>query len=146
MGETERRRAPGWRRTPRAEPRVIQLDTSFLIRALARGSAEDRRLRTWLTGATPLSISAIAGTEFLCGPLAADTVELASRVAGEQVPFTSGDAVLAAQLFNASGRRRGALVDCMVAATAIRGDRELATANPADFRPFEKAGLRVVAQ
>jgi predicted nucleic acid-binding protein len=123
---------------------VIQLDTSFLIRALVRGSAEDRRLRTWLTGATPLSISAIAWTEFLCGPLAPDTVELASRVAGEQVAFTSEDAVVAAHLFNVSGRRRGTLVDCMVAATAIRGNAELATANPADFRRFEKAGLRIV--
>jgi predicted nucleic acid-binding protein len=125
---------------------VIQLDTSFLIRALVRGSAEDGRLRTWLTGATPLSVSAIASTEFLCGPLAPETVELASRVAGEQVPFTSEDAVVAANLFNVAGRRRGTLVDCMVAATAIRGNAELATANPPDFRRFEKAGLRIVTQ
>jgi hypothetical protein len=60
---------------------VIQLDPSFLIRALVRGSGEDRRLPTWLTDATPLNISAIAWTEFLCGPLEPDTVELASRVA-----------------------------------------------------------------
>jgi predicted nucleic acid-binding protein len=73
-------------------------------------------------------------------------VELASRVAGEQVSFTSGDAVVAAHLFNVSGRRRGTLVDCMVAATAIRGNAELATANPSDFRRFEKAGLRIVTE
>ncbi len=122
---------------------MIQLDTSFLIRALVRGSGEDRRLRTWLTDAAPLTISAIAWTEFLCGPLEPDTAELASRMAGDHVPFTSEDAVLAAHLFNLSGRRRGTLVDCMVAATAIRGNAELATANPADFRRFEKAGLRI---
>jgi hypothetical protein len=80
MGGTDPGRATGWRGTPRAEPRVIQLDPSFLIRALVRGSGEDRRLPTWLTDATPLNISAIAWTEFLCGPLEPDTVELASRV------------------------------------------------------------------
>jgi predicted nucleic acid-binding protein len=122
---------------------VIQLDTSFLIRGLVRGSGQDQRLRTWLTDTTSLTISVIAWTEFLCGPLAPDTVELASRVAGEPVPHTSEDAVLAAHLFNVSGRRRGTLVDCMVAATAIRNDAELATANPADFRRFEQAGLRI---
>jgi hypothetical protein len=53
---------------------VIQLDTSFLIRALVRGSGEDRRLRTWLTDTTPLTISAIAWTEFLCDLLAPSRV------------------------------------------------------------------------
>ncbi len=125
---------------------MIQLDTSFLIRALVRGSAEDRRLRTWLTDTTPLGVSAIAWSEFLCGPLAPDAVELAAHVVGEAVPFTSEDAVVGARLFNVSGRRRGTLVDCMVAATAIRGNAELATTNPLDFRRFEKAGLRVVTQ
>jgi predicted nucleic acid-binding protein len=123
---------------------MIELDTSFLTRALVRGSAEDRRLRNWLTGAKPLSISAIASTEFLCGPVAPDTVELASRVVGEQVSFTREDAVVAANLFNVSGRSRGTVVDCMVAATASRRNAELATANLVDFRCFEKAGLRIV--
>ena len=125
---------------------MIPLDTSFLIRALARGSAEDRRLRNWLAGAKPLSISAIAWAEFLCGPLAPDAVDLAARVAGEQVSFTSEDAAVAAHLFNISGRRRGTLVDCMVAATAIRANAELATADVADFRRFVKAGLRLVGE
>ncbi|HYL22688.1 MAG TPA: type II toxin-antitoxin system VapC family toxin [Gemmatimonadales bacterium] len=123
---------------------MIHLDTSFLIRALVPGSREDGRLRSWLADAQPLGISAIAWTEFLCGPLDSHAVELALRVVGEQVPFTSEDAGVAARLFNVSGKRRGTLIDCMVAASCIRGSAELATANPADFKRFEQAGLRVV--
>ena len=63
---------------------MIHLDTSFLIRALARGSAEDHRLRAWLAEGTPLGISAVTGAV-------------------------------------------------------------LATGNPADFRRFEPAGLKIIA-
>ena len=49
---------------------MIHLDTSFLIRALTRGSPEDRRLRAWLQEATSVGISAVSdepgdGTELL---------------------------------------------------------------------------------
>jgi predicted nucleic acid-binding protein len=101
---------------------VIHLDTSFLIRALVRSSPQDRRLRQWLGAGEKLGISAIGWAEFLCGPLEAE-------------------ALLAARLFNASGRRRGTLVDCMIAATAIRHGALLATADEKDFRRFIAAGL-----
>jgi predicted nucleic acid-binding protein len=68
-------------------------------------------------------------------------VELVSRVVHDRVPFGEGEAVLAARLFNDSGRRRGSLADCMIAATAIRAGAALATENPGDFRRFTTAGL-----
>jgi len=120
---------------------VIHLDTSFLIRALVRGSHEDTKLRGWLSEGQVLGMSAIAWTEFLCGPLEATAVELAARVVGPQVPFAADDAVVAAGLFNTSGRRRGTLMDCMVAATAIGNGAALATTNPSDFKRFEQRGL-----
>jgi predicted nucleic acid-binding protein len=102
---------------------VIVLDTSFLIRALAGGSAEDARPREWLAAGEPLAVSAIAEAELLCGPLDAAH----------------------AQLFVDGGRRRGSLTDCMIAAAALRAGVALATENPADFRRFEAAGLRVLS-
>lgn len=120
---------------------MIHLDTSFLILALARGSREDQRLRAWLRTREELGISAIGWSEFLCGPVDSAALELAGRIVGEPVAFTAANAVLAARLFDETGRRRGSLADCMVAATAIQAGASLATANPRDFARFVGAGL-----
>jgi predicted nucleic acid-binding protein len=59
--------------------------------------------------------------------------------------FTDVEAATAAELFNTTGRRRGAFVNCMIAATALRAGASLATSNARDFRPFEAAGLKLTA-
>jgi predicted nucleic acid-binding protein len=110
--------------------------------SLRRGSAEDERLRQWLVRGEAVGISAVSWTEFLCGPVQGHAIELAARVVGEPVALLAVDA--AAKLFNLGGRRRGSLNDCMIAATALRTNAPLATTNPADFRRFEPAGLRVI--
>lgn len=120
---------------------MIHLDTSFLVRALVAGSPEDARLRAWLSAGEALGMSAVAWTEFLCGPVEVADLELVDRVVPDRVAFGEGEATLAARLFNDSGRRRGALADCMIAASAIRAGAPLATKNPKDFRRFEMAGL-----
>lgn len=61
------------------------------------------------------------------------------------VPFSDDDASLAASLFNATGRRRGSLVDCMIAAAALRARAEIATANASDFDRFAAHGLRLAS-
>jgi predicted nucleic acid-binding protein len=123
---------------------VIHLDTSFLIRALLRDTPEDRAIRGWLRAGQLLAMSAIGWAEFLCGPVDARSVGLASRIVGERLPFTEEDAMSAARLFNLIGRRRGSLTDCMIAATALRLGASLATADLPDFRRLETAGLRLV--
>jgi predicted nucleic acid-binding protein len=124
---------------------VIVLDTSFLIRALAPGSAQDARLREWLRADEDLGMSAIAWAELLCGPIERGQADLAARVVPRRFAFGEEDAAVAARLFNDTGRRRGSLTDCMIAATALRIDAPLATENTADFRRFAAAGLRIVA-
>ena len=53
------------------------------------------------------------------------------------------DAKVSARLFNDAGRRRRSMFDCMIAATALRFDSALATANIEDFRRFSSAGLEL---
>ena len=116
--------------------RIIHLDTSFLIRALHPNSSADRQLRRWMTDGVRLGISAIGWTEFLCGPLDHRQHALAAVIVGEPEPFVAQDSIQTAELFNRSGRRRGSLLDCMIAAIAIRVGASLATANPDAFRRF----------
>jgi len=120
---------------------VIHLDTNFLVPALATGTHQDRWLRAWLAAGEPLGMSAIAWAEFLCGPVGPADLELLTRIVPDRVPFGEDEAALAARLFNESGRRRGSLADCMIAASAIRAGASLATENRQDFRRFEPAGL-----
>jgi predicted nucleic acid-binding protein len=120
---------------------MIHLDTGFLIGALVRGSEEDGRLRGWLEREEPIGVSAIAWAEFLCGPLTAGEHGLAAQVVGEPVPLEAADAQLAAGLFNRSGRGRGTLADCTIAAAAIRAEAQLATADPKGFAEFAADGL-----
>jgi predicted nucleic acid-binding protein len=124
---------------------MIHLDASFLIRALGEGTPQDRRLRAWLAAEEALGMSAVAWAEFLCGPVEAAHLELVDRIVSDRVAFGEGEAALAARLFNGSGRRRGSLADCMVAASAIRAGVPLATENPKDFRRFASDGLRLAS-
>ena len=86
-------------------------------------------------------MSAVAWAELLCGPLARSEMEWAAEIVGQRQDFTRSTPALAARLFNESGRRRGSLIDCMIAATALAAAASLATANDADFLRFKDSGL-----
>lgn len=124
---------------------MIHLDTSFLIRALVSGSRQERRLLAWLDGPEPVAVSAVAWAEFLCGPVSADLADLARTLLGDPVPLTAAEAETAAALFNTAGRRRGSLLDCFVAATALQAGAALATEDARDFERFKTAGLSLVS-
>src|SRR6266550_6458520 len=115
---------------------MIHLDTNFLIQALVPGSAAGAKLETWLRDAEDLGISSIAWSEFLCGPLTPKDEALAVALFASPEPFLASDARMAAELFNATGRRSRSLPDCQIAAIALRQGAQLATGNVSDFTVF----------
>jgi predicted nucleic acid-binding protein len=122
--------------------RAVQIDTSFLVRAFVPDTPESMRMAAWLAAGRPVAISAIAWTEFLCGPLGDVDRADAVQMLGEPLPFVARHAELAARLFNLTGRRRSSLSDCLVAAVAIDAEAPLATTD-AGFARFAEAGLQI---
>ncbi|MGD8418265.1 MAG: PIN domain-containing protein [Pseudomonadales bacterium] len=124
---------------------MIHLDTSFLIRSLRPGSREDGMLRSWLGESVPLCLSAIAWAEYLCGGVSERTAVDVRAFLHGIVPLGEEESHLAAEFFNATGRRRGSFADCMIAATATVAGASLATTNQADFVRFVDHGLRLIS-
>jgi predicted nucleic acid-binding protein len=134
---------PSWGATATMAETAIHLDTCFLIRALVPGTDADHRLREWLSNGHRLCMDSIAWTEFLCGPLEPSERTLAEKIVTERIDYSEQDARRAAEFFNATGRRRGTLADCMIAASAKERGATLATLNSQDFHCFEDFGLRL---
>ena len=123
---------------------MIHLDTNYLIGLAVRGSVPAQKVDDWLAAGEPLAASALAWTEFLNGPVSAAEIALVESVIAERImAFEKPAAILAATLFNQTGRRRGSRFDCLIAATAILADAEMATENQADFKAFVPHGLRL---
>jgi predicted nucleic acid-binding protein len=123
---------------------MIHLDTNYLIGLLVKGSPEALHVDGWLAAGHPLATSSIAWTEFLNGPVSPLEVTRAEAVLQSRiVPFGRPEAVLAAELFNKTGRRRGSRFDCLIAATAMLAQAEIATVNQSDFNPFTPHGLKL---
>jgi predicted nucleic acid-binding protein len=123
---------------------MIHLDTNYLIGLLVRGSPEASEVDQWLAAGESLATSAIAWTEFLNGPVTSLEVSQVEAVLQSQiVSFGKAEATLAAGLFNKTGRRRGSRFDCLIAASAISDQSELATLNVADFKVFTPLGLKL---
>ncbi|MBT3381011.1 MAG: PIN domain-containing protein [Lentisphaerae bacterium] len=122
---------------------MIMLDTNVLIGLAERGGTADTCFRKWVDDGGRIGVSAVVWTEFLCGPLSPESYLCADSLLEWKEPFLPEDARLSSHLFNRSGRRRGTLIDCMIAATAIRCGAQLATFNTADFAPLVPHGLNL---
>lgn len=122
---------------------MIDLDANFLVDVFHPGSSSAHSIDRWVRHGDLVSISSIAWAEFLCGPVAADDALAARGLISVIEPVTEPDAVLAAELFNATGRRIRSLADCMIAALAIRRRVPLATLDEADFNRFKGFGLKL---
>jgi predicted nucleic acid-binding protein len=126
-----------------ASTRVVELDSNFLVAALNAVGSESNALQKWIQVGTKIQISAIAWSEYLCGPFDPDMVPFARKLVGSVESFTEEDAELASELFNRTGGRARSHVNCMIAAHAIRRQASLATLNMRDFRRFEEFDLRL---
>jgi predicted nucleic acid-binding protein len=125
---------------------VIHLDTNYIIGLLVKGSPQASEVDVWLAAGQNLAASAIAWTEFLNGPVAPLEISRADAVLQSRiVPFGQREAVLASDLFNKIGRKRGSRFDCMIAATAILAQAEIATVNQSDFKVFMQHGLQLAS-
>ena len=98
---------------------MIHFDTNFLIQATIAGSPAHEQFRNWSVAGENFSVSSIAWSEYLCGPLDATARTLALQIFPNPEPFLSADAALAADLFNQTGRRSRSLADCMIAAVTV---------------------------
>ena len=122
---------------------LVEFDSNFLVAVLGAGGSQSEALQRWVRAGARIQISAIAWSEYLCGPLEPALVPVARRLLSSVEPFTEEDAELASELFNRTGCRPRSHVDCMIAAHAIRRRAVLATLNIRDFRRFEKFDLRL---
>lgn len=120
----------------------VHLDTCFLLHALQPHSVEARRLAAWLGEGRAVRMSVMAWTEVQCGPFTDGQRALVARLLGDPLPLQARHGDLAARLFNASGRRRGSLQDCLIAAAAIDAEAPLATTD-AGFARFGEQGLQL---
>jgi predicted nucleic acid-binding protein len=123
---------------------LIALDSNFLIAARKMASREGARLERWLGADCIIEVSAVAWSEYLCGPVLADDIAVSRGFISRVEPFTEKDAALAGELFNQTGRRPRSHADCMIASHAIGRGALLATLNLQDFRRFEKFKLRLL--
>ena len=122
-------------------PRMIHLDTNFLIQATVAGSPAHGGFRRWSAAGESIGVSAVAWAEYLCGPLDPQAAAFAKQMFPLPESFLAGDAALAAEFFNKTGRRSRSLADCIIAAVAIRCGAKLATINTPDSQPFVQHGL-----
>ena len=125
---------------------MIHLDTNYLIGLLIKGSPQAFDVDGWLAAGESLAASAIVWTEFLNGPVIPIEVSRAEAVLQFRIiPFRHAEAVIAAELFNKTGRRRGSRFDCLIAATAIIAQAEIATVNQTDFKTFVPHGVKLAS-
>jgi len=126
-------------------PRLIVLDTNYLIRIPVTGSEELKKVEDWLEQGERLACPAIAWYEFCCGPVSPREQALVlSLLAGGVLPLGEEESATAARLFNSTGRLKSLRIDCLVAATALTARAPLATSNERDFGKLVPLGLQLV--
>ena len=122
---------------------MICLDTNYLILGLAKGSPEANELIAWSQAGEPLITPMLAWFEFRCGPVTNAQMATMRAFVRDIVLLDERQAIEAARLFNAVGRRRALRVDALIASTAMVTGARLATNNRDHFSAFVPFGLEL---
>lgn len=124
--------------------RSLHLDTNALIALSDPTHPLFLRVERRLEEGWTVGTDAVAWHEYVRGPLLQEDRERALRVIENRVSaLTRGIAEKAAELFNATGRRRGSTADCLIAAACLHEEAEMVTDNMDDFALFIGHGLRL---
>ena len=124
---------------------MIHLDTNLLIDLVTIGSPHIAVIRQWLEDGEELAVSAIAWSEFLNGPHTRQQKDAVQAIVeGRVLDFSAKEAEQASRLFHYTGRKRGSLAVCMIAAAAMTRDLRLATRNIRAFEKFAPYGLKLL--
>jgi predicted nucleic acid-binding protein len=123
---------------------VICLDTNYLILGLSDGTPEAGRLIEWTQAGEELVTPMLAWFEFRCGPVTAVQIKTMRAFLKEVSIFDELQAVEAARLFNAVGRKRNLRVDAIIASSAVVAGARLATNDYEHFAPFSRHGLKLI--
>src|SRR2546421_5222877 len=91
---------------------LIAFDANFLIAAIRERSEYGEQIKDWMFTGVSFQISAIAWSEYLCGPIDETRIEHARKLVANIEPFVEEDAALAGYLFNETGRRSRSVKDC----------------------------------
>ena len=124
--------------------RSLHLDTNALIALSDPTHPLFLRVERRLEEGWTVGTDAVAWHEYVRGPLLQEDRERALRVIENRVSaLTRGIAEKAAELFNATGRRRASTAECLIAAACLREEAEMVTDNMDDFALFIGHGLRL---
>lgn len=123
----------------------IHLDTNDLIAYAGESSAGVvNRVDGWIRENRKLCCSAMACSEFLCGPVLPMEIAAMESLLSSVLPVTPELAAEGARLFRETGRGYRSLADCIIAATAIEAKAPLSAYNRDDFTPFLPRGLELL--
>lgn len=125
--------------------RRLLLDTNILIALSDPAHAAFNYLEQALREGAQAVTCSVAWHEYVRGPLSEEDRGRALRILESRVlPLGRTCAEQAAELYNATGRRRGSTADCLIASVAIHHECELMTLNVSDFEVFIAKGLSLV--
>ncbi len=122
---------------------MIHLDTSVLINALTGPKLSEPTLRQLIKMGERMLVSSIVVFEWRRGPRTPDEIadQEALFPAEASLPFTSVEALVAADTYRQIKRARGREIDIAIAACAIVHGAQLWTLNPADFKDIPNLKL-----